>query len=190
MSTIISRIFGWLHGHVPTREHLEQSRWLRPFSKTILRSELWRFNRRSVPNGVALGVFVGLLFPFAHFIIAALLAVFVRANIPAAMAASFVGFPAFLLIIFIAAGKVGNWLLRIDANTLGQPISSTMQTTELDHLLQQITQKGPGVALGLLVDAAAMAAASYLVTVWVWRWWIGRKRRTRLANAAGRPPLP
>jgi len=187
MTKIFARTFEWFRGHVPTREKIESNRWLRPFSKTILRSELWRFTRRSVPRGVALGLFVGLMFPLAHFVIAALLAVFVRANIPAAMTATFIGFPAFLPVIFYAADKLGTWLLRVAASTVVQPISHTMQSTETDHLLTMLTQKGTTVALGLFVIATVVTTIGYLVTSFAWRWWIGRKLIAKRARARARP---
>ncbi|MEO7247667.1 MAG: DUF2062 domain-containing protein, partial [Novosphingobium sp.] len=114
MSTIAARISAWMKGHVPTRESLGKNRWLRPFSRHLLRSELWRFNRRSVPRGMALGLFVGVMIPLAHFVVAAIVAVFVRANIPVAMAATFIGFPAIYVFIAAAAYKLGPWLLHID----------------------------------------------------------------------------
>jgi len=189
MSTIISRIGQWFAHHV-SRENLEQNRFLKPFAHRILRSDLWRFNRRSVPRGVALGLFVGIMIPLAHFIVAAFLAVFVRANIPSALLATFIGFPAIYVFIAAAAYKIGPWLLHIDQMTGVAPITQTMQTTELDHLLSMVTSKGLPTAFGLFVIATATASVGYVATVIFWRWWIGRKRRTRLANAAGRPPLP
>ncbi len=188
MSTAVARIFGWFKGHIPTRESLEKNRFIRPFAHRLLRSDLWRFNRRSVPRGVALGLFVGIMFPLAHFVIAAFVAIFVRANVPAAMAATFIGFPAFLPLIFYAADRVGHWMLRVDASTIGQPISSTLQTTETDHLLTILTQKGPSVAFGLFVMATVIASLGYVITTVGWRMWIGRKRKARLRLAGrGRP---
>ena len=140
MSTIISRIGQWFAHHV-SRENLEQNRFLKPFAHRILRSDLWRFNRRSVPRGVALGLFVGIMIPLAHFIVAAFLAVFVRANIPSALLATFIGFPAIYFFIAAAAYKIGPWLLHIDQLTGVAPITQTMQTTELDHLLSMVTSR-------------------------------------------------
>ena len=180
MTTLLARSLDWFRRYIPTREQVERNRWLRPFAHHILHSELWRFTRRSVPRGVALGLFVGIMIPLAHFITAAFLAVFVRANIPAAMAATFIGFPAFLPVIFYAADKIGGWLLRVDASTAVQPISHTMRTTETDHLLALITQKGPSVAFGLFVIATVLASLGYVVTSFVWRWRIARKRQARM----------
>ncbi|HWU04296.1 MAG TPA: DUF2062 domain-containing protein, partial [Novosphingobium sp.] len=46
----------WLANHMPSREKLEQNRFIRPFAHLVLKPDLWRFNRRSVPRGVALGL--------------------------------------------------------------------------------------------------------------------------------------
>jgi uncharacterized protein (DUF2062 family) len=168
---------------VPTREKLERNRFLRPFAHRLFRSELWRMTRRSVPRGVALGLFVGVMIPLAHFVVAALLAVFVRANIPAALIATFVGFPVVYVFIVALAYRVGEWLLHIDAATSIQPLSETMQATETDHLLEQLTGAGLDTAFGLFVIATVLATVGYLATSLGWRLWIASKRRRRLAEA-------
>ena len=186
MSSLTSRASEWFRKHVPTREQLEQNRWIKPFAHHVLRSDLWRFNRRSVPRGVALGLFVGVMIPLAHFIVAIFVAVFVRANIPAALAATFIGFPAIYVFIAAAAYKLGPWLLRVDQMTGVAPISGTMQTTEFDHFLQMLTSKALPTAFGLFVIATVLASVGYLATSFGWRWWIGRKRALRLAEARAR----
>ena len=188
MSSTMSRLAALFQGHIPTREQLEKSRWIKPYAKHVLRSDLWRFNRRSVPRGIALGLFVGIMIPLAHFVTAALLAVFVRGNIPVALAATFIGFPAFLPVIFYAADKVGDWLLRVDAMTVVAPVTQTMQATETDHLLALLTQKGPSVAFGMFVIATVLASIGYLLSSFFWRWRVGRKRAQRLAAARLREP--
>jgi len=55
-----NRLMRWLHANTPTRESLENSRLLRPVAHRVLAPELWRFTRRSVPRGVALGLLVGI----------------------------------------------------------------------------------------------------------------------------------
>ena len=189
MSSIKSRTAAWLKGHVPTRESLEKNRWLKPFSKNILRSELWRFNRRSVPRGMALGLFVGIMIPLAHFVVAAIIAVFVRANIPVAMAATFIGFPAIYVFIAAAAYKLGPWLLHIDKMTGVAPITETMNRTEFDHVLQMVTSKGLPTAFGLFVIATVTASVGYLLTSLVWRFMVAHKWRSRIGAVRRKPPL-
>ncbi|MBS0481136.1 MAG: DUF2062 domain-containing protein [Proteobacteria bacterium] len=178
-----SGVIGWLRDHVPTREQLERNRFVRPFAHRVLRSDLWRFNRRSVPRGIALGLFVGILIPFAHSAVAALTAMFVRANVPVAIAATWVSNPATWVIIFPAAYEIGKTVLKLDQMTAVAPISETMQQTQTDHLLQRLTGAGLDTAFGLFVIATVLASVGYLVTGLGWRIWIARKRSRRLAAA-------
>lgn len=183
MTGLVSRSLDWFKRHFPTREQLAKNRFLRPFAHRVLRSDLWRFNRRSVPRGFALGLFVGILVPFAHSFVAAVTAVFVRANVPIAIASTWSSNPATWVLIFPAAYKLGKWLLHIDAATQIQPISGTMHATQADHLLQQITGAGLATALGLFVIATVLSSLGYVITSFGWRLWIARKRRRRVARA-------
>ena len=171
----------WLSRTIPTRESLEHNRFLKPFVHRLLRSELWRFTRRSVPRGVALGLFVGVMIPLAHFAVAAFLAVFIRANIPSALAATFIGFPVIYLALVALAYRIGELLLHVDAMTRIQPLGETMQSTQTGNLLQRITGAGLETALGLLVIASVLASLGYVLSGIFWRWWVGRRRRMRLA---------
>lgn len=182
------RLLDWLRERVPTREQLEANRWVRPFAHRVLRSDLWRFNRRSVPRGIALGLFVGILVPFAHSVVAALTAMFVRANVPVAIAATWSSNPATWVIIFPAAYRIGKALLHLDRMTGVAPISETMQQTQTDHLLERLTGAGLDTAFGLLVIATVVASIGYLVTSLGWRQWVAYKRRQRLAEARLREP--
>src|SRR3546814_14331011 len=67
-----------------------------PVAHRVLEPSLWRFTRRSVPRGVALGLLVGifLLIPGVQIAGAALLALPFRANIPLAAAMTFLSNPA------------------------------------------------------------------------------------------------
>jgi uncharacterized protein (DUF2062 family) len=186
----MSRLAGWVRDHIPTRERLERNRFVAPFAHLIFRSELWRMNRRSVPRGVALGLFVGVMIPFAHFVVAMFVAVFVRANIPSAMAATFIGFPVIYVFLVALAYRIGEWLLHLDAMTGIQPISETMQHTQTDHLLQQITGAGLDTALGLFVIATVLACFGYVATTVGWRFWVAHKRQSRLQLHAATPASP
>ena len=55
-----TRFGRWLRASMPSRESLEHNRFIRPVAHRVLAPALWRFTRRSVPRGVALGLFVGL----------------------------------------------------------------------------------------------------------------------------------
>ncbi|HLL59055.1 MAG TPA: DUF2062 domain-containing protein, partial [Allosphingosinicella sp.] len=88
---MVKRIGRWVAKNSPKREELAESRWIKPFGARVLRSELWRFTRRSVPRGVGVGLLVGifLMIPGLQIIGAALLSVPFRANIPVAATMTF-----------------------------------------------------------------------------------------------------
>jgi hypothetical protein len=113
----------WVRRNSPRREELIESRWLRPFAHRIAHSELWRFTRRSVPRGVALGLFVGifLLIPGVQIVGVAMLALPCRANIPIGAAMTFLSNPATTPFLLAASIFVGNksFGLHADMSTLG-----------------------------------------------------------------------
>lgn len=168
---------GWVRGHVPTRESIERNRLLRPIAHRLLVPSLWRFNRRSVPRGVALGMLTGILFPFAHAPLAALLALPARANVPVAVSTTFLNNPLTFGPILYAAYKIGSWALRLDAVVPGQPLAS--QVHGHVGMLHWIAAGGPPIVVGLVILAGAMATAGYLLTGWLWRVRTLRKWRNR-----------
>ncbi len=183
---MMDRLSTWAQRHMPTREQLEKSRWIRPFAHRVLRAELWRFTRRSVPRGVALGLAVGIIVPFAQILFASLLALPVRANVPVAALTTFVTNPFTTPFLWLLAYKVGEWLLRVDAMTAAQPVTRAIEQTDFDRLLQWLTVAPLITAFGLLVIAVVSSALSYVLSGWAWRWWIARKRLRVLRHRRGR----
>ncbi len=177
MNTIPSRFARWARRTMPKREQMENSRWI---PNRVLASELWRFTRRSVPRGVALGMLVGIIVPFAQILFAALLSLPVRANVPVAGLTTFITNPFTTPFIWVVAYKVGSWLLRVDAMTVMQPVTRTMEQTQFDQMLTWVTGATLVTAFGLVVVAVVSAAVSYLFTSFAWRWWTAKKRRSRL----------
>jgi uncharacterized protein (DUF2062 family) len=180
---MLDRFSSWTQRNLPTREQMERSRIIRPFANRVLRSELWRFTRRSVPRGVALGMLVGIIIPFAQILFASLLCLSVRANVPVAALTTFVTNPFTTPLIWVLAYKVGAWLLRVDAMTVVAPVNQAITHSQFDDMLTWLTGATLVTAFGLVIVGVIAASVSYLATSFGWRWWIGRKRRNRLAEA-------
>jgi len=180
------RISSWAQRNMPTRESMEDNRFIRPFAGRVLKSELWRFTRRSVPRGVALGLLVGIIVPFAQILFAALLSTTVRANVPVAALTTFVTNPFTTPAIWVGAYWVGETLLRVDAATMVAPVNRAMEQTDLEQALTWLTGAGIVTAFGLVVIAVVSASLSYVLSVWVWRWWTARKWQRRRATRAAR----
>ena len=177
-----SGVGGWLRRQVPTRESIGRNRWLRPVAHRILTPALWRFNRRSVPRGVALGVLTGILFPFAHMPLAAVLALPARANVPVAVSTTLLNNPVTIGPILFLAYEIGHWILRLDANVPGRPIATNVDSHA--GLLHWIAAGGPAIIVGLVVIAAVAATTGYLLTGLIWRLRIARKWRNRRKRKA------
>ena len=178
---MILRFTGWAQRTMPTREQMEQSRFIRPFAHRVLASELWRFTRRSVPRGVALGIVVGILLPVAQIVFAALLSLTVRANVPVAALTTFVTNPFTTPFIWAFSYKVGDWLLHVDGMLHASPVDRLFQVTDFWQFIQWLTDEGKVLAFGLVVVAIASAAISYVITGIAWGAWIKAKRRRHLA---------
>ena len=167
----------WLKRHIPTRETIHRYRVLRPFAGRLSDPALWRMTRRSVPRAVALGLFVGVIFPFMHVVIAAVLAIPARANVAIAAAFAFLtGFAAPPL--YYAAYHIGAWELHHDA-TLVDPAAAAQVSGELAHFMFWIREASGPIALGVLTVAFGMALIGYLVSALLWRWWLASKWRER-----------
>ena len=173
-------VLGWLRRHVPTRESIERNRLLRPGAHRILVPALWRFNRRSVPRGVALGIVTGILFPFAHMPLAAVLALPFRANVPVAVSTTLINNPITIVPLLAAALKIGRWILRVDRQVPGAPIATNVHAhAGWVHLL---AQGSAATVVGLVVIAAVLAVVGYVGTTLAWRLRIARKWRRRHAR--------
>jgi uncharacterized protein (DUF2062 family) len=175
------RLRRWWRATMPTRESMEQIGWLRPVAHRVLRPELWRFTRRSVPRGTALGLFVGifLLIPGVQMAGAALLALPFRANVPVAVAMTFLSNPLSTPFLVIASLFVGNHLLGLHADMATLATLSADQASIGDYARWLLADAAPALLVGLAIIAAITAAVGYVLAILSWRWWIGRKWRRR-----------
>jgi uncharacterized protein (DUF2062 family) len=180
--TLFNRARAWCQRNMPRREAFEQMRWLGPVAHRILLPELWRFHRRSVPRGVALGIVVGVLIPVAQTIFAALLSLPARANVPVAALTTFITNPLTTPPIWIGAYWVGKWVLHFDAMTPGRLITTQVQGEAGGWLRWLLSDAAPATAVGLILISAVAAVIGYFGAAFLWRWWIAHKWRHRRAH--------
>ncbi|HEY5721315.1 MAG TPA: DUF2062 domain-containing protein [Allosphingosinicella sp.] len=174
------RIGAWFRRNMPSREQIAGHRFSRPFRSHLKRDELWRFTRRSVPRGVAVGLFVGILFliPGVQIVGAAIFSLPVRANVLVAGGMTFLTNPLTTPFLLVAAGEVGSLFgFGADIATVRAMISRGFEPEIWMNWL--LSDAALGILTGLAVLAAASAALGYLISILVWRWWTGRKWRRR-----------
>ncbi len=175
MTTFSSRIFRWARANMPRREELEHNRWVGPFAR---RPELWRFTRRSVPRGVAVGLLVGIfaLIPGIQIIGAALMCVPCRGNIPLAALMTFLSNPATTPLILAGSIWLGNKLgFHADPATFYGLYERGAGLGEWTNWL--LSDAAPAALLGLFIISTVSAAVGYLVSSFTWTSWVRRKRR-------------
>nr|WP_247710121.1 MULTISPECIES: DUF2062 domain-containing protein [Qipengyuania] len=178
MSSFRSKTFlaDFIRKYMPTREEMAGNKYLKPIAHRFLTPELWRFTRRSVPRGVALGLFAAFIVPIGQIFLAAFLALPARANVPLSALVTFVTNPFTLPFWLIFANKTGAFVLNID-RAMG---SGAGQLAEDGGALARWLEVGGVTAFGFLVLAIVSAAVGYLIAGFAWRFVVARKRKKRL----------
>jgi uncharacterized protein len=182
---MVERIGRWLEKNAPKREELAENRFMRPFAGRVLRSDLWRFTRRSVPRGVAIGLLVGIfvMIPGLQIIGACLVCVPFRGNIPIAAAMTFLSNPLTTPFILVASIFVGN-ALGFHADTSAFYALYERHAGIGEWLAWLASSAAPAMVTGLLVIASVTALVGYFVSLVGWRWWQARKWRRRSIREA------
>jgi uncharacterized protein (DUF2062 family) len=162
---------------MPTRDEMAENRYVSRFAR---RQELWRFTRRSVPRGVAIGLLVGIfaLLPGVQIVGAALMCVPCRANIPIAATMTFLSNPATTPFILAGALYIGNKLgFHADLTTFYSLYEKGAGLREWGYWL--LSDAAPALLVGLFVISTIAASVGYLLASWFWRAWVGRKLRAK-----------
>lgn len=163
---------------MPKREELAGNKFLAPIAHRFLSPELWRFTRRSVPAGVALGLFCAFIIPLGQIFLAAFLALSVRANMPLAAAVTFVTNPLTVGFWAVVANRVGAFVLNIDA-AVGGIANSELESGRWAWLVDWFEVAAVTV-FGFGVLAVVSSSLGYFISGWVWRYLVGRRRARRL----------
>lgn len=172
----------WFRKHMPTREQMGQNKYLQPIAHRFLSPELWRFTRRSVPRGVALGLFAAFIVPLGQIFLAAFLALPARANVPLAAAVTFITNPFTFPFWVVVANKTGASVLNLNA-AVGADTAAEL--AEDGGALAGFFELAGLTAFGFVVLAVVGAAVGHVVAGFVWRNLVIRRRKQRLDAMEG-----
>lgn len=180
----MSKLADWIKRQAPTRESFENNRFLAPFAHRVFVPALWRFTRRSVPRGVALGLLVGifLLIPGIQIIAAVLMALPVRANIPIAAAMTFLSMPATTPFILAGSIYIGNGVLGMHADITHLQRLIENQATLAEWVSWTFSEAAPAMLTGLAIISVVLAALGYVIASFSWRFWLVRKWKARASR--------
>jgi len=183
-----------LRAMIPTRSQIRDNRWLRWLSPWLRKPRLWRWSRRGVAMGVALGMFFGLLVPVAQIPLSVGAAVLLRANVPAAAVSTLVTNPLTFGPLYYVAYRLGHRIIG-DPYTSARAPALDIQPTVLPQkpqrpIWQKVSALGKPLLLGLVILATLMGLLSYSLTSLVWHsWtWLKRRRRRRLTGDDAQGP--
>jgi len=168
--------------YLPDPHTLREHRMLRWIGPALHHPRLWHVNRRGIALGIAIGVFFGLLIPVAQIFFAAVAALFLRANIPAAVGSTLITNPFTFAPVYYAAYHLGVWMLGYaDVPVVEVDIDrvAAKTATGIALWMDRLATVGAPLALGLLTLAASLSVLIYFAVHWTWRIRIMRAWRRR-----------
>lgn len=145
--------------------------------------DVWHLNRRSASGAVALGLFVAWVPLPIQMVLAALLALLLRINLPLSVIVVWVSNPLTMGPMYWFAWRLGTWLLDAPAVRVAFEPTFAWLTTEVGRIWQPL-------GLGCLLLGSASAGAGYAIVRLSWRYHVIRavleRRRKRDARVAER----
>jgi len=169
----------FIHRLAPDPETLRRHPSLRWFQHWLHDPNLWHFNRYSVSSAV----FIGFLICFAplpiHMAAATLAAIAFRANLPTAVAATWLSNPVTLPLQFYAAYQLGTGLLQQPRSAFTFELSMHWVGTEFAALWQPLL-------LGCLLCGLSAATIGWLAVRIGWRLQVSARWRARQRQRAAR----
>jgi uncharacterized protein (DUF2062 family) len=156
--------------------HARRGHWsMRMFGDRIAERHLWSLNRRAVCAGFGAGIAIAFVPLPVHTIVAILVAIIWRLNLPMTIAATWLINPLTLVPGYYLAYRLGAWMLREPPRRFAFEFSWRW----LEHGL------GPRWAaflLGCLVCAGVGGVLGRLLLDRIWRYALMKKYRLRLAR--------
>jgi len=103
---------------LPDHNKMSEHPHLQHFGERLREPKLWHLNRRSVSGAVALGLFIAFMPIPGQMILAVLLAIYFRVNLPISALAVWITNPVTIAPLFFFAYKVGSWILQVPSGSL------------------------------------------------------------------------
>jgi len=144
------------------RDRIHRQWYMAPFRHLLQDHRLWAIRRRTVVPACALGIFVAFqLFP-GHMLVAILLAVALRVNVPAAALSTLVVNPVTLAPIFYFCYETGLFLLGLEPQHFEFELS-------LNWLGNQFLDIWQPLLLGCLLVGAIASLITFIGLDLLWR---------------------
>lgn len=172
-----------LKKYLPNHDAVHNNRWLRPFRNSLLHPRLWHLNRHSAAGAVAAGMFCGLIPGPLQMLGAAICALIFRVNLPLAMFVTLYTNPFTIVPLYLVAYQIGRLATGDSAGFIAPPDFEMTRLIEWTQaMLTWMIGVGKPLGIGLVLLAALLAFAGYVLTKAAWRFWLIRAWRQRKAR--------
>ena len=164
---------------LPTPAKLRDIKSLAVFGDWIYEPNLWHINRTSTSVAFAVGLFVAFIPLPSQMVFACLISIWLRCNLPLAVALCWITNPVTIGPMFWFAYKVG-------ALVLGETPQSEQFAISWEWLGHGLVTIWQPLLLGCLICGFFFASLGYFVINTLWRWqvvqrWEARRERRREA---------
>lgn len=157
---------------MPNCEEVRNHKHLRCLARFLHEPGIWRLNRHSVAGAFFIGLFVAFVpVPF-QMLLAALIAICVRANLPISVALVWLTNPLTMPPLFYLAYKVGLWVLAV-------PAPDRTFAFSWKWLMDSLAEIWQPFLLGCLIVGLASGLVGYLGVQLAWRQYVLYKWRKR-----------
>ena len=123
-----------LKRYMPSPERIKQNKSLRFLGNVLHDPNLWHLNRHSVARAMAVGLFVGMLPMPMQMVVAAAIAVPVRANLPISVGLVWLTNPVTMPAIFFTQYKIGTMLLGAPERSVPMELSLSWLMSDIHHI--------------------------------------------------------
>jgi uncharacterized protein len=171
---------------------IENHRFSRPWRHHFAKRALWRFTRRTVARGVAVGLFFGVMTPVAQIVFATIAAIVVRANLVVAAGSTLITNPFTFPFVYYAAFRIGVFVTGPSRELVEDVyVSEEAASRALDvenwytTLTNWMSAVGFPLLVGLFTLALALSVVGYLLTHAGWALFARVRRRRVRSGVSG-----
>ena len=147
---------------LPRDHEIREHKQLRFLGKILHDPNIFHITRRSAAGGAAIGLFVAFLPIPGHMLVAAILSIIFRVNLPLAVVLVWVTNPLTFAPYLFLAYKTGAHILNVPT----EPVNFQLSLTWASNTLHRIWEP---LLIGCLCYSTGSSILGYVSVKWVWR---------------------
>jgi uncharacterized protein (DUF2062 family) len=172
-----------LHRYLPKPTDVRKMSALKPLGAWLSNPEIWHLHRRSVAGATFVGLFCAFIPLPAQMLIAGVLAIAFRINLPVSIALVWITNPITIAPIFYFTYRLGAWLLGMELET------SSIEPT-FSWMTDNLAKIGYPLIFGSLVCGWVAGVTGFVLVRVAWRlhvlrrWSERRKKRKQRKHSS------